>query len=111
IALDRQAVAKMHMYLPYVIQAYLTKKPLTEKKQTVPQKLYIAADDDDVALFILGLTRCLPEQLLKGLTFSTYERDVAEATTEIIGNCWLSVPGAEKDSRVKQLLPTNTTEE
>ena len=109
LPLDPQSVAKIRAYLPYIIQAYLTKKPLidNETRRTIPQQLYIAASDDDAARLISGLTHCLSKALLKGLTFSTFEHDVTEATTEIVGTCWLSIPGAERDPHVAGLLPTN----
>jgi hypothetical protein len=104
---SRRGTRKIRACLPYIIQAYLTKKPLVDRKtlQTVPQKLYIAASDDDVAVLISGLAHCLPAQLLKNLTFSTYAHDVTEATTEIVGTCWLSVPELEKNRPVARLLP------
>ena len=93
IALD---ISKVKQYLPYVIQAYLTKKSL--------QKLYIAGSDDTIAQLIFGLMYSLPEQLWKNLTFSTYEHDVTEAITEIVGTCWLSDPQHETNPQVKSLL-------
>lgn len=111
--LNRKKTASVQKYFQYIIQAYLTKKPLPEKKtgQLVPQKIYIAAPDDDIAQLILGLTSCLPPQLLKGLTFSTYEHDITQATTEIIGTCWLSTPEAEQDPHVGHLLPAQYYQE
>ena len=98
--------ARIRKYLPYIIEAYLTKKPVIEPKtkKKVPQKIYIAGSDSEIAQLIFGLTSCLPTHLLKELTFSTYEPNVSGATTEIIGTCWLSVPEAEKDSRAQRLL-------
>jgi hypothetical protein len=104
----RQNVAKIQQYLPYLIQAYLTKKPLPGENSgsTERQKLYLAGSDDDIAQLLSGLTNALrDERLLRHLTFSTFEHDVTQATTEIVGTCWLSVPGAERDPHVGQLLP------
>jgi hypothetical protein len=75
---------------PLVIRAYLMWRKRWEQwtqqqpqgaqsqimHQAEPPKLYIAAPSDMVAAFIFGITRCLPQQLLTDLTFSTYEYDV-----------------------------------
>ena len=102
---DNQTRKKIETYLPYVIQAYLTKTLLYEQSgsQQNREKIYIAAPDSDVALLIQGLTNSLPIQLVKCLTFSTYENDIKDAKTEIIGTCWLT--GREQDQIVTQLLP------
>ncbi len=56
--------------------------------------IYLAAVDKEVALLIYGLTHCLPKVLVRDLTFSTYERDVRDASTEIAATCWLNdTPG------------------
>src|SRR5579883_3331538 len=80
----------------------LPRNLLTKKK--VPQKIYLAGSDNEIAQLIFGLTCCLPTQLLKDLTFSTYEPNIHGATTEIIGTSWLSVPGAEKEPHAQRLL-------
>src|SRR5262249_11216116 len=108
-ASDQQTVAKIRKYLPGIIEAYLTKNLLREKRGpgAERQKIYIAAPDNDVALLISGLIHSLPAQLLQELTFSTYEQNVNDATTEIVGTCWLSVPKPEKDQITTQLLPAH----
>ena len=83
--------------LLYVIQTFLM---LGDQK-----RLYIAAPPDTVATLIWGLTHVLPHtlQIMRSLTFSTYERDLEEKilfmygkpTAEktlpiIIGTSWLS---------------------
>src|SRR6266567_1566942 len=106
-------LANIQSYLPYIIQVYLTKKLSIEPKtgQSVSQKLYIAAPDEDIALLISGLTQCLPTRILKDLTFSTYEPNVAVATTEIVGTCWLSTPVDDKMPYVERLLPAHYLQE
>jgi len=98
--------ASIRNFLPYLIEAYLTKKPVIEPKtkKKVPQKIYLAGPDNEIAQLIFALTCCLPAQLLKDLTFSTYEPNIHGATTEIIGTCWLSLPEAEKDPHAQRLL-------
>jgi tetratricopeptide (TPR) repeat protein len=80
--------------LPFLIEAYLTRRERSP--------LYLAAPADQTALIaslIAGLVNCLPRQLLKGLTFSTYEPDVTKATAEIVGTCWIATtPGQETGS-------------
>jgi len=97
---------KIKTYLPYVIQAYLMKKPLYKDGQKIPYPLYIVGRDDDVAHLITGLTQSLPNSLLKNLTFSTYEHNIFEAPTEIVGTCWLSVPDAEENPLLERLFPS-----
>lgn len=54
------------------------------------ERLYIAAHPDVVARLIWGLTHVLPDRLMKELTFSTYEKDVAQSRAAIVGTCWSS---------------------
>ncbi len=109
--LDTQRDAKLQAYLPYFIEAYLTKTLRFEEEKKQRHKLYIAASDDVAAGLIDGLIYSLPRQLLKQLTFSTYECDVHEAATEIVGTCWLSSSVQEQNPLVKQLLPAEFYEE
>jgi hypothetical protein len=77
-------------YLPFLIEAYLIRQP--------QQQIYIvapASSTDMIATLITGLTDSLPRQLLAELTFSTYERDIAKATTQIVGLSWIETPGKE----------------
>lgn len=107
IDIDPQHAQWIEKQLSYLVWTYLIKKPYIDSATELegPEQIYIAAPDNDIALLISGLTHGLPEQLVKNLTFSTYESDVAEATTEIVGTCWLSVPGARQDPHVASLLP------
>ena len=53
--------------------------------QGEPSKhIYVAAPADMVAAFLLALVLCLPDALLEGLTFTTYEKDVQAAGGAII---------------------------
>ena len=99
-------------FLPYVIEAYLTKNLLFEKghatgqsTQSERQKIYIAAPDDLLADLISGLIHTLPPQLVQDLTFSTYEDNINEASTEIVGTCWPSDGTQGQNPAVQQLLP------
>lgn len=85
--------AQVRQYLPFLIEAYLS------RKDRYP--LYIAAPAHDstmIAYLIAGLINCLPRQLMAGLTFSTYEPDVTKATMEIIGTSWIATPGKEVEA-------------
>lgn len=108
---------------PLVIRAYLTWRKQWEhwrsgpqswqsqasqvpqqKMQPDPPRLYIAAPADMVAAFIAGLTQCLPQQLLTGLTFSTYEHDVrSKGQVLLIGTAW--APSPDEKHHSKQDLP------
>jgi len=80
--------AQVQQYLPFVIEAYLTRKN--------KHPLYIAAPADNMAMIaslIASLSLWLPRQLVTGLTFSTYEPDVTKAATEIVGTSWIPTPG------------------
>ena len=79
--IDRTALAspEMQRILPLVIQAILVKEP--------GQHIYIAAPPDKVAVLVWGVAQCLPDNLLRGLTFSTYEYDASAGVTDIIGSC------------------------
>src|SRR5436305_4110996 len=126
---DEKTIAKkVEQYLPYLFQFYLTKRAfanpqakrgirqqflsLSSRKQpsepktakSITQPIYIVAPDEEIALMILALTRSLPEHLSRNLTFSTYEANVADAKTAIVGTCWLSVPDAENTPYVEQLI-------
>lgn len=82
--------SRISEYLPFVIHAYLTRKPY--------QRLYIVAHADIVADLIFGLTRCLPRQLLRDLTFSTYEYDVlSKDQVLVVGTCWDKSEGTRRD--------------
>lgn len=68
-------------YMAMVIQAYLSLK--------ADERLFIAAPSDQVATLIWGLTRALPNFLLRDLTFSTYEREPENAKDlKVIGTYW-----------------------
>ncbi len=97
-------------YLPFLVRAYLSKNLRAEKAGLAPPRLYIVASDDDVALLIAMLLDCLPPQLVKSVTFTTYESRLREATTEIIGRCWYS-PDAELEPDISNLLPLDNREE
>lgn len=78
---------KVRQQLTYVIQALLTMQ--------AGQRLYIAAMPDEVAALIWGATHALPRELLRNLTFTTFEQEVTQATVDvqgdqiqIIGTCW-----------------------
>ncbi len=99
-------------YLPFLVQAYLSKNLRAEKRySSSPPKLYIAASDSNIALLIAKLVECLPPQLVRNLTFSTYESRLRESATEIVGRCWYSSPDAEQDPDVQKLLPFDYREE
>ncbi len=86
---------KVRQYLPFVIEAYLTRKNRSP--------LYIAAPADNlsmIAFLIAGLANWLPRQLVAGLTFSTYEPDVTKASTEIVGTSWIPTPGKGENAQV-----------
>src|SRR5207253_141801 len=96
-----RSTERVQEYFPYIIEAYLTKKPGQERgsAELTPQRLYIAAPDDDIAYLIFGLIYCLPPRLVRNITFSTYEHlehNHTEPPMEIVGTCWLS--GSDKDS-------------
>ncbi len=80
--------------LQFIIAAYLMRKD-----ESTP--LYIAAparQAEKIAHIIAGLTNCLPAQLLRDLTFSTYEPDITKATTKIVGTSWITPEGAPDDA-------------
>jgi GTPase-associated protein 1, N-terminal domain type 2/GTPase-associated protein 1, middle domain len=79
-SLDRYALKALEEELLFIIQAYLSLQP--------QQKLYIAAQPEQVAALIWGLTRSLPPVLQHRLTFSTYERDAHDVDALVIGSCW-----------------------
>lgn len=83
---------KTRRYFPYIVQAYLTKTLIPKRNSPLltRQPLYVVADDADIAYFIFGLIYCLPPQLVKDITFSTYEHNLAEPLIEIVGTCWPS---------------------
>lgn len=81
--------------LTFLILAYLTRQP--------EQHIYIIAESaDTVAALVIGLTRSLPEQLLRDLTFSTYESDLTRASMQIVGTCLRTA--SERDARAEQTL-------
>lgn len=85
------------IYLRFIIEAYLTRNGQAP--------LYIGAPanaSEQIATMIAGLTRCLPRQLLSGLTFSTYEPDISKATTQIVGTCWIA--GQSKETHPEQVF-------
>ncbi len=91
---ERIKFAEVEEHLPFIIQAYLTRK--------AGQRLYIIAESaDKVASLISGLAFCLPRNLVDKLTFSTYESDVTKATTDIVGTCW--VADTDRDRRAEQV--------
>ena len=106
----------MHDCLPLVIQAYLMwrrrweqwKQHSTPGRQATLQseipRLYLAAPSDMVAAFIQGIARCLPQQLLNDLTFSTYEYDVRSKDQVLfVGTAW--APSASGEININQDLP------
>lgn len=102
-------VKKIQDYFPAIVEAFLTKKNAAaqqQNRQTVSSRrqLYVAAPDRELAHYIAGLTHCLPEQFVRELTFSTYETDLLNAKTEIVGTCWLSGEQAEHDPQAQKLF-------
>jgi GTPase-associated protein 1, N-terminal domain type 2 len=72
--------------------------------QENPPRIYIAAPADMVAVFIMGISRCLPQQLLMGLTFSTYEDDVSSSgQVLLVGTSW--PPSLDEKLNKQQDLP------
>ncbi|GCE18537.1 GAP1-N2 domain-containing protein [Dictyobacter kobayashii] len=65
--------------LEFMLRAFLMRQP--------GQRIYIAADPEVVARLLWGLTHCLPRTLdiVRELTFSTYERLDAERATPLYG--------------------------
>jgi hypothetical protein len=61
------------------------------------QRIYLAAADDDVALALYGLVRCLPASLTRGLTFSTYERDPLGCPARIVATRWSNERGFDNE--------------
>jgi hypothetical protein len=85
--------AQISKYLPFIIEAYLTRKDR--------YSLYMAAPAHQVAMMaylIAALVDCLPHRLVAGLTFSTYEPDVTKASAEIVGTSWIPTPGKEVEA-------------
>lgn len=105
IQLSEATLEKAKTHFPYIMQAYLTKKPIFKRNSTslTKQPLYIVADDEDIAYFIFGLIYCLPPQLVRDITFSTYEHNFAEPLIEIIGTSWPA--GFAKDQHAKNPFP------
>jgi hypothetical protein len=72
--------AQSRIFLPFFIRSYLMWRTDWERGDQLqaqePKHLYIAAPADLVAAFLLALTVFLPDALLEGLTFSTYEKEV-----------------------------------
>jgi len=94
----RPQFAQVQHALSFAIEAYLTRKGR--------EPLYIGAPAHQAAMIayvIAGLANCLPRQLLTNFTFSTYEPDITQATTEIIGTSWIAAPGSAGDA--SQVLP------
>ena len=90
----------LEKHLPFVIQAFLS---LNQN-----QRLFIAADDHQVASLIWGLTHCLPSLLQQSLTFSTYEADVLKTDMRIVGTC-LPVPEVRRESlNMARVLPADS---
>lgn len=94
-----QRDGRLTRYLPFVIEAFLT---LTGK-----QKLIIAAEDYLVATLIWGMTHCLPQTMLRDLTFSTYEADPSKATTRIVGTCLPAEEVRRESMNAERLLPVD----
>ena len=105
---------------PLILRAYLMwrrrweqwkqQTPPIQQRQATPQseppRLYIAAPSDMVAAFIQGITRCLPQQLLTDLTFSTYEYDVrSKGQVLLVGTTWAPSSLSDSKKQVNQDLP------
>ena len=52
------------------------------------QRLFLVSEPEEAALLIYGLTRMVPEGLLKNFSFSTYERYPESAQTLLTATCW-----------------------
>ncbi|HEY1349549.1 MAG TPA: hypothetical protein VGF67_08000 [Ktedonobacteraceae bacterium] len=50
-----------------------------------PGRVYLCGPSEAIALTIWCITQCLPRQLLKSLTFTTYEDNVAYSREKIVG--------------------------
>lgn len=106
LSYKQQHIKCLDNYLAYVINAYLLMKDSSIRKaEHIARQLYIAASDENIVRLIRGLTRCIPQPILSHLTFSTYERNLADAETEIVGTGWLTISGAERNENTKRLLP------
>lgn len=105
---------------PLVIRAYLMWRrrwehwkqqmslmpPRQVTPQSEPPRLYIAAPSDMVATFIRGLTRCLPQQFIQDLTFSTYEYDVrSKGQVLLVGTAWPPSSSLDRKTYANQDLP------
>jgi hypothetical protein len=73
----------------FLLSAFLMASP--------SQRIYLAAGDDDVALALYGLVRCLPASLTRGLTFSTYERDPIGCPARIVATRWSNERGFDNE--------------
>ncbi len=94
---DIKQDAMLTKLLPFVIEAYAGLQG--------QQKLYIAAEDYRVASLIWGLTQCLPLSMQHDLTFSTYEANLSEATTRIVGTCLPLSEVRREEINPARLLP------
>nr|VFK24620.1 MAG: hypothetical protein BECKMB1821G_GA0114241_100924 [Candidatus Kentron sp. MB]VFK27072.1 MAG: hypothetical protein BECKMB1821I_GA0114274_100228 [Candidatus Kentron sp. MB]VFK74916.1 MAG: hypothetical protein BECKMB1821H_GA0114242_101225 [Candidatus Kentron sp. MB] len=57
---------------------------------TLPEggRIFLAANSEDVAICLWGLTRCLPDSLQRNLTFSTYEKNPLTSFARVVGAWW-----------------------
>ena len=78
-------------YLPAVIQFYLLQQAYLEhhKIDRGGPRILVAAPSAQVAHLISALSKLLPWQLLRDMTFSTYEHDVQKQHYRICGICLL----------------------
>jgi hypothetical protein len=97
----RRARRPWETCFPQFVRAYLTWRKRWEQRREgqEPPRLYMAAPPDVVAVFIGWLTLCLPAQLLKDLTFSTYESDVlSKDQVLLVGTSWIADATGKVDS-------------
>ncbi|BCL77982.1 hypothetical protein ccbrp13_04470 [Ktedonobacteria bacterium brp13] len=77
---EDRILTQVQAYIPAMLYAFLARKE--------GQKIYIvAASSDEVAALIWALTRGLPVNLQRTLTFSTYEADLRSSSAVIVGSC------------------------
>jgi len=67
------------------IRQRLLETLLTVLTRGLPPHIYIAGRSELIAAYIYGLTHCLPKTKFVNLTFSTYESNVHEGETAIVG--------------------------
>ena len=82
----------LRQFIPHVFRMHLTRLLWRQDglKTSIPQ-LYIIVLSQLILALLLGFNCSLPRQIIKNLSFSTYECDVSkERIYDIVGTSWTS---------------------